>query len=72
MTPTMAAPIDLRGLSPPEPMMRIFECLDRGPGPHRFLLSREPFPIYALLAAAGWRHATRQVEGGFEVTVHLP
>ena len=62
--------LDLRGLDPPEPLVRIFEALDAdGAGPHVFLLAREPFPLYALLLSSGWRHTSRRVEAGCEVTV---
>lgn len=65
-----AAPIDLRGLLPPEPLIRVLEVLEAGgERPHTFLFSREPLPLYALLAARGWRHAVRRDERGVEVTV---
>lgn len=63
-------PCDLRALDPPEPLLRILEQIQgRGHGPLLFLLSREPFPIYPLLAAAGWRHRVRRGDNGFELTV---
>ncbi|MEO5691754.1 MAG: hypothetical protein ABIQ72_01400 [Usitatibacter sp.] len=62
--------LDLRALDPPEPLLRILEMV-RGDtrGPYVFLLAREPRPLYPLLAAAGWRHALRIDDRGFEVTV---
>ena len=62
--------VDLRGLDPPEPLLRILDTLDAGgAGPHVFLLARDPLPLYAMLASAGWRHRARQVEAGCELTV---
>lgn len=61
--------IDLRGLSPPQPMLHILDVIDREPGPLAFLLSREPYPLYALLAQAGWRYSTRRTDDGVLVTL---
>ncbi len=63
------AVVDLRALPPPEPLLHILETLAPGEGRFIFLLAREPRPLYPLLAADGWEHATRLVEQGFEVTV---
>ena len=71
MPPQKPDALDLRGLDPPEPLMRILEIVEGGaPGPHLFLLGREPRPLYALLAAQGWRHAVRHVAGGVELEVY--
>jgi hypothetical protein len=62
--------IDLRGLDPPEPLLRILEAIGAdAPGPHVFLLSREPLLVYRMLAEAGWRHSLSHSERGFELTV---
>jgi hypothetical protein len=64
-------PCDLRGLDPPEPLLRILDRVESAEsGPLVFLLAREPLPLYALLAAAGWRHGIRHVEHGVELTVY--
>ena len=48
MTPV----IDLRGLDPPEPLLRILEALELGSrGPYVFLLAQEPRLLYGVLAA---------------------
>ncbi|HET9578171.1 MAG TPA: DUF2249 domain-containing protein [Usitatibacter sp.] len=67
----MAQPaIDLRGLDPPEPLMRILDALESGAAePLVFLLSREPLPLYAVLARAGWRYAVRRDDRGVELTL---
>lgn len=71
MPPQTPDALDLRGLDPPEPMMRILEAVEGGtPGPHTFLLAREPRPLYPLLAAQGWRHAVRLVADGVELKVY--
>ena len=64
----MPEPIDLRGLDPPEPLTRILASLESGDGPHAFLLSREPFPLYALLAPQ-WRHSVRKDAGSVLLTI---
>lgn len=63
-------PCDLRSLEPPEPLLRILDRVESGDtGPLVFLLAREPFPLYPLLAAAGWRHGVRRLPDGVELTV---
>jgi hypothetical protein len=63
-------PCDLRGLDPPEPLLRILDRVEAGePGPLVFLLAREPHPLYPMLAAAGWRHGVRRLADGVELTV---
>ena len=65
------SPVDLRGLSPPEPLLRILDALDRAEaGPHEFLLAREPVFLYPLLAGEGWRHETTLDERGYVVTIY--
>ena len=65
------APVDLRGLQPPEPIVRIFEALERAPGePLRVILPHEPVPLYALLRERGFRYSgTPRADGGFEVLI---
>jgi hypothetical protein len=63
-------PCDLRGLDPPEPLLRILDRVEAGGHePLVFLLAREPFPLYPMLAAAGWRHGVRRLRDGVELTV---
>ena len=63
--------LDLRGLEPPEPMMRIFAALDAAPErPLRARFPREPFPLYAMLQAGGWKCRTVASEdGSFEILI---
>ncbi len=65
------APLDLRGLQPPEPIVRIFDALERSPGsPLRAILPHEPVPLYALLRERGFRYAgTPRADGGFELLI---
>lgn len=60
--------VDLRDLDPPEPMVRILDAL-AGDGPWRFLLSREPFPVYGILRSGGWPYSVRKGVEGVELTV---
>lgn len=66
-----APPIDLRGLQPPEPIVRIFRALERAPDePLCVILPHEPLPLYGLLRERGfgWSGAAR-ADGGFELTI---
>ena len=65
------APLDLRGLQPPEPIVRIFEALDRSPGePVRAILPHEPVPLYALLRERGYSDSGMQrADGGYELLI---
>ena len=73
--PIGAAPLpgalDLRGLQPPEPIVRIFEALERAPRtPLRAILPHEPVPLYGLLRERGFScTGTPRADGGFEVLI---
>ena len=63
--------LDLRGLEPPEPLLRIMEQLARAPAePLRVVLRQEPAPLYELLAQRGytWRGEQR-ADGGYELVI---
>ena len=66
-----ATELDVRGLEPPGPMMRIMESLLRAPGePLRVRIHREPIPLYELLAERGFAWRTTPLEdGSFEVLI---
>ncbi|HEX6321745.1 MAG TPA: hemerythrin domain-containing protein [Burkholderiales bacterium] len=66
-----SAPLDLRGLQPPEPIVRIFEALERSPRkPLRAILPHEPVPLYGLLRERGFAYTgTPRADGGFEVLI---
>ena len=63
--------MDLRGLRPPEPIVRIFQELERSPGvPLRVILPHEPVPLYALLRERGYScTGSPRPDGGFEVLI---
>jgi len=64
--------VDARWLEPPEPMERVLVALDRlRPGDHiRFLLHREPYPLYGILENMGYIHRTHMLEDGcFEIHI---
>ena len=65
--------VDARGLEPPEPMEKVLQTLARlRPGQSiRMLLHREPFPLYAILTARGYRHETRmEADGSYVILIH--
>ena len=63
--------LDLRGLRPPEPIVRIFDALQRAPGtPLRAILPHEPVPLYGLLRERGFScTGAQRADGGFEVLI---
>jgi uncharacterized protein (DUF2249 family) len=63
--------MDLRGLQPPEPIVRIFAALERSPDePLRVILPHEPVPLYGLLRERGFRYSgAHRAEGGFELLI---
>jgi uncharacterized protein (DUF2249 family) len=65
------ATLDLRGLQPPEPIVRIFEALERAPGARlRAILPHEPVPLYNLLRERGFSFTgTPRADGSFEVLI---
>lgn len=69
--PEAAAAIDLRGLQPPEPIVRILRALESEPGkPLRVILPHEPLPLYGLLAERGFAYSGSPTrDGGFEVLI---
>ena len=71
IAPSPLPALDLRGLEPPQPIVRIFETLKRAPRePLRVVLPHEPHPLYGLLREQGfeWSGAPR-ADGGFELTI---
>lgn len=65
------ATLDLRGLQPPEPIVRIFEALEHAPGePLRAILPHEPVPLYNLLRERGFSYTgAPRADGGFELLI---
>lgn len=65
--------LDLRGLQPPEPIVRIFQALERAPHePLRVILPHEPVPLYGLLRERGFSYSGVQREdGGYELLIEL-
>lgn len=64
--------VDARWLEPPEPMEKVLMALDLlHPGQHiRFLLHREPHPLYGMLANMGYRHQTHLLaDGCYEILI---
>jgi len=63
--------LDLRGLQPPEPIVRIFDALERAPdAPLRAILPHEPVPLYGLLRDRGFScTGAQRADGGFEILI---
>jgi uncharacterized protein (DUF2249 family) len=66
-----AAPLDLRGLQPPEPIWRILDELQRAPRARlRVILPHEPLPLYGLLQERGFRWSGKtRGDGGYELFI---
>ena len=70
----MNATLDVGGLEPPEPMVRILEALDRlAPDERlRVLIDREPVPLYGILQRNGYLHLSSvQDDHRYEVLIWL-
>jgi len=63
--------LDLRGLQPPEPIVRIFQALERAPRePLRVILPHEPVPLYGLLRERGFTYSgSVRPDGGYELLI---
>ncbi len=64
--------LDVRGLEPPEPMVKIMDALEVLPPGEALCVAihREPFPLYAMLAEQGYTHSTIwHQDGYFELTI---
>jgi len=70
-SPPAPRALDLRGLQPPEPIVRIFDALERSPGePLRAILPHEPVPLYALLEERGFRYSgSPRADGSYELLI---
>lgn len=63
--------LDLRGLQPPQPIVRIFSALDHAPdAPLRAILPHEPVPLYDLLRERGFScTGSQRADGGYEILI---
>ena len=67
--------VDGRGLEPPEPMERVLAALDQlEPGQQvRFLIHRQPFPLYDILRRYRYRYVVEtRADGHFEILISSP
>ena len=67
--------LDVRGLEPPQPMVRILETLASLPldAALRACTDRRPMHLYAQLARRGFAAETEeQQDGSFITCIHLP
>jgi len=66
--------LDVGGMEPPEPMVRILEAIDTlGPDERlRVLIDRDPIPLYRVLQRYGYQHRTTpQADQRYEVLIWL-
>ncbi|SDG41977.1 MULTISPECIES: DUF2249 domain-containing protein [unclassified Duganella] len=66
--------LDVGGLEPPEPMVRILEALDTLADDERLrvLIDREPVPLYRILLRNGYQYRTSvQEDQRYEVLIWL-
>ena len=75
-TRPMSAPepsvLDVRGLEPPHPMLRILQLLDRlAPGQRLLVIhERRPLLLYPQLEERAFRHETEELgPGEFRITI---
>lgn len=67
--------VDARWLDPPEPMEKAMDAIGRmEPGQRiRFLIHREPLPLYNMLKQMGLSHRTTPIEDHcYEVMIFEP
>lgn len=67
--------VDGRGLAPPEPMEKVLAALDDlQPGQRvRFLIHRQPYPLYDILRRYRYRFETTALpDGEFEIVIFGP
>lgn len=67
--------VDGRGLEHPEPLERVLAALDTlQPGQRlRFLIHRQPYPLYDILRRYHYHHETTAVaDGNFEILIWPP
>ena len=65
--------LDLRGLEPPQPLVRILEALSQlHPGAElRARTDRRPMHLYAQLQSRGFEGTTEEAaDGGFVTSIH--
>lgn len=69
--PAPAPAMDLRGLQPPEPIVRILQALECAPRePLRVILPHEPVPLYGLLRERGFSYSgADRPDGGYELLI---
>jgi uncharacterized protein (DUF2249 family) len=75
--PAATAPrqvLDNRGLTPPEPMIRVLEALEHLPagGALEVWNDREPAFLYPELAARGWLHQSERFPDGVRILIWRP
>lgn len=73
-TPAAEISLDVSGLEPPEPMVRVLEALDQlaPQGRLRVRIDRQPVPLYQVLQRNGYSHLTSPCDDGrYEVLIWI-
>ena len=66
--------VDARGLEPPEPIERVLAALEQLQPEQclRFLIHRQPYPLYDLLRRYHYQFSTQTLaDGSFEVCIWM-
>lgn len=64
--------LDVRGLEPPEPLVRVMDALETLPPGDRLRMvhDREPYPLYGMLQEDGYQYRTETfADGRFEIVI---
>lgn len=73
--PPKQSSIDVCGLEPPEPMVRVLDALSLLAADEHLqvLIDREPVPLYNILDRNGYRHTTTPLpDYRFEILIWTP
>ncbi|MHB1052813.1 MAG: DUF2249 domain-containing protein [Thiobacillus sp.] len=64
--------LDVRGLEPPEPLVKVMDALETlSPGDRlRMVHDREPYPLYGILQEDGYQYRTETfADGRVEIVI---
>jgi len=64
--------LDVRGLEPPEPLVKVMDALETLPPGDtlRMVHNREPFPLYGILQEDGYQYRTETfADGRVEIVI---
>ena len=64
--------LDVRGLEPPEPLVKVMDALETLPPGDRLRMvhNREPYPLYGILQEDGYQYRTETfADGRVEIVI---